>query len=94
MQTPDRGVLEGITRRTAMELCAELGVSVTEALLSLERLRGAEEVFITSTAGGIMPVTRIDGQAVGDGKPGTFTARLTALYWDKHEDPAWTTPVV
>lgn len=94
VQTPDRGVLEGITRRTAMELCAELGVSVTEAPLSLERLRGAEEVFITSTAGGIMPVTRIDGQAVGDGKPGAFTARLTALYWDKHEDPAWTTPVV
>ncbi|MEE8506724.1 MAG: aminotransferase class IV [Kiloniellales bacterium] len=94
VQTPDRGVLEGITRRTAMELCAELGVSVTEAPLSLERLRGAEEVFITSTAGGIMPVTRIDGQAVGDGKPGAFTARLTALYWDKHADPAWTTPVV
>ncbi len=94
VQTPDRGVLEGITRRTAMELCAELGVSVTEAPLSLERLHGAEEVFITSTAGGIMPVTRIDGQAVGDGKPGAFTARLTALYWDKHEDPAWTTPVV
>ena len=93
VQTPDWGVLEGITRATAMELCAELGVPVTEAPLSLDQLRGADEVFITSTAGGIMPVTRIDGQAVGDGKPGAFTARLTALYWDKHEDPAWTTPV-
>ncbi len=93
VQTPDRGVLEGITRATAMELCAELGVPVTEAPLSLAQLHAAQEVFITSTAGGIMPVTRIDGQAVGDGKPGAFTARLTALYWNKHEDPAWTTPV-
>ncbi len=93
VRTPDRGVLEGITRATAMELCAELGIPVTEAPLSLAQLHAAQEVFITSTAGGIMPVTRIDRQAVGDGKPGAFTTRLTALYWDKHEDPAWTTPV-
>lgn len=92
-ETPDRGVLEGITRRTALELCAELGVEVDIATLSADRLRGADEVFITSTAGGIMPATRIDGQPVGDGKPGPLTQRLTALYWDKHEDPDWTTPV-
>jgi branched-chain amino acid aminotransferase len=93
VRTPDRGVLEGITRRSAMELCAELEIPVTEAPLSLEQLRGADEVFITSTAGGIMPVTKIDGRAVGGGKPGEITARLTALYWDKHDDPAWTTAV-
>ena len=93
VRTPDRGVLEGITRATAMELCAELGIPVTEAPLSLEQLRGADEVFITSTAGGIMPVTRIDGAAVGGGRPGEVTARLTRLYWDKHDDPAWTTAV-
>ena len=93
VHTPDRGVLEGITRRTAIELCAELGMPVTVAPLPAERLNTAEEVFITSTAGGIMPVGMIDGVAVGDGKPGAFTKRLTALYWDKHKDPAWTTAV-
>ncbi len=41
-----------------------------------------------------MPVGQIDGAAVGTGKPGAFTTRLTALYWDKHGDPAWTTAVV
>ncbi len=41
-----------------------------------------------------MPVTRIDGAAIGDGKSGALTQRLTALYWAKHTDPAWTTPVV
>ena len=91
--TPDRGVLEGITRRSAIELCAELGQPVTVAPLPVGRLHAAEEVFITSTAGGIMPVTKIDGDPVGSGKPGALTARLTALYWEKHKDPAWTSPV-
>lgn len=93
VRTPDSGVLEGITRRTALELCAELGLATERAPLSAERLRAAEEVFITSTAGGIMPVTRIDGAPVGDGRPGPVTAALTEAYWAKHADPAWTTPV-
>ena len=91
--TPERGVLEGITRQSALDLCAELGVPVTAAPLTVEALRGADEAFITSTAGGIMPVTRIDGEAIGDGRPGPLTGRLTELYWEKHRDPAWTTPL-
>jgi len=91
--TPDAGVLEGITRRTALELCQELGVEARPAPMTAEALRRADEVFITSTAGGIMPVTRIDGEAVGEGAPGPLTRRLTALYWEKHRDPVWSTPV-
>ncbi len=91
--TPDRGVLEGITRRIAIELCGELQVPVDPGPLGAAALRGADEVFLTSTAGGIMPVTRIDGAPVGDGRPGPLTARLDALYWARHEDPGWTTPV-
>ena len=92
-RTPDRGALEGITRRSALELCGELGIPVSAAPLTVEALKGAEEVFITSTAGGIMPVTRIDETAIGSGQPGPLTARLAALYWAKHEDPDWSTPV-
>lgn len=91
--TPDAGVLEGITRRTALELCAEMGVDARPAPLSADALRRADEVFITSTAGGIMPITRIDGAAVGEGAPGPLTRRLTALYWEKHADPDWSTAV-
>ncbi len=91
--TAGRGVLEGITRQTAIELCAELQIPVNIGTLTADALRGADEVFITSTAGGIMPVTRLDGAPIGDGAPGPLTARLTALYWAKHEDPDWTTPV-
>jgi branched-chain amino acid aminotransferase len=92
--TPEAGVLHGITRQTALDLCAETNVETVAAPLSIDRLKAADEVFITSTAGGIMPVTKLDGAPVGDGAPGPLTQRLAALYWEKHEDPAWTTPVV
>ena len=91
--TPAEGTLQGITRRTALELCAELAIPARQGVLTAEALRAADEVFITSTAGGIMPVTRIDDAAVADGRPGPLTGRLPDLYWQKHSDPAWTTPV-
>ena len=91
--TPDIGVLEGITRAAAIDLCAELDMPVEIRSLPVATLKAAEEVFITSTAGGIMPVTRLDGAAVADGSPGAFTARLTELYWAKHQDPTWSTAV-
>ena len=91
--TPDRGVLEGITRRTVLAFCDELGIAAEVCPVTAGELRGADEVFASSTAGGIMPITRIDHAAVGDGKPGPLTGRLKDLYWKKHDDPAWTTPV-
>jgi len=93
VHTPDLGVLEGVTRATAIEICRRLGLEVVVAPLPVARLRRADEVFITSTAGGIMPVAEIDGHPVGGGRPGPITARATALYWQLHEDPAWTTPL-
>ncbi|SJM28069.1 hypothetical protein BQ8482_1070001 [Mesorhizobium delmotii] len=51
-------------------------------------------MFITSTAGGIMPVTRIDDAAISNGQVGYVTRRLMDLYWRKHDDPAWSTAVV
>ena len=91
--TPGAGVLEGITRRSVLELCAELGIAAGTGALSAAALKGADEVFITSTAGGIMPVARIDAAPVGNGNPGPLTGKLIELYWAKHEDPAWSTPV-
>ena len=93
LTTPESGVLQGITRRTALDLAAELAIPAVEAPLSANALRGADEIFITSTAGGIIAVTRIDGAPVDDGRAGPATKRLTELYWEKHGDPAWTIPV-
>ncbi len=91
--TPASGVLEGITRMTTLELCGELNVEASLGEVSVEMARGADEIFITSTAGGIMPVSRIDGIAVGDGAVGPVTQRLTSLYWQKHSDPDWSVPI-
>jgi branched-chain amino acid aminotransferase len=93
LSTPAVGVLPGITRRTVFDLCAEAGLAVTAADVSVAALRRSDEVFITSTAGGIMPVTMIDCAPVADGKVGAITRRLMAVYWQKHEDPAWSSPV-
>ena len=91
--SPESGVLEGITRKTVLELCAELNIEGRLARLTAEELRGADEVFLSSTAGGVIPVKSIDGKAVGDGAPGPVTQRLTELYWKLHEDPELSTPV-
>jgi len=88
--TPERGVLEGITRKTVIELAESLNAKVTVGLLPEATLRAADEVFISSTAGGVMPVTRLDGVAIGDGAPGPLTQRIRQLYWDAHEDPKYT----
>ena len=93
LTTPERGVLPGITRQTVFDLCARLSFNAQAAPLTENALRGADEVFITSTAGGIMPVTRIDGAPVADGCVGPVTKRLTDLYWEMHRDDAWSTPV-
>ena len=91
--TPESGVLEGITRTTALELCRELNIEAVTGTLTAAAVRGADEVFITSTAGGIMPVSKIDGHPIGDGEVGPVTQRLTALYWEKHSDPTWSTSI-
>lgn len=93
LSTPAIGVLPGITRRTVFDLCAEEGLVAAAADVSVAALKAADEVFITSTAGGIMPVTEIDGAAIAGGKIGPVTSRLTALYWQKHDDPAWSSQV-
>ena len=53
----------------------------------------AAEVLVTSTAGGVMPVTVIDGKPVGTGAPGPLTRQLRDLYWASHSDPRYSTPV-
>ncbi|HEU4848148.1 MAG TPA: aminotransferase class IV, partial [Rubrobacteraceae bacterium] len=93
ISTPSRGVLEGITRRTVIELASERGMPLGARAVPAAEVRAADEVFISSTAGGIMPVTKVDGAPVGDGTPGPVTLRLRDAYWELHRDPRYVTPV-
>lgn len=91
--TPATGVLEGITRRTVIELATEEGLDPRVIDLPEHELRAASELFATSTAGGIMPITSLDGQPVGAGQVGPVTHTLRERYWQAHKDPRYTTPV-
>jgi branched-chain amino acid aminotransferase len=88
LATPDRGVFEGMTRRTVIELAKEMGIACEVRPVGADELRAADEIFITSSAGGIMPVTVLDGRIYGNGKPGALTSRINELYWQKH-DAGW-----
>ena len=91
--TPGRGTLAGITRRSLIELARAAGQRVDEGVLTAGDLLRSDEVLVTSTAGGIMPVTVIDGRPVGTGIPGPLTLKLRDLYWASHQDPRYSTPV-
>jgi branched-subunit amino acid aminotransferase/4-amino-4-deoxychorismate lyase len=82
LETPHMrtGLLPGITRQTVCELAQALGCPVEETTLRPDRLRAADEVFLTSSVRGIMPVTRLDGVVVGTGRAGPVTRRLHEAY--------------
>ncbi|HXJ84175.1 MAG TPA: aminotransferase class IV [Candidatus Methylomirabilis sp.] len=93
MFSPPEGILMGITRQTVFELAAEHGLPTREAQLTAFDLYAADEVFLTSTAGGIMPLVEIDGRQIGDGKPGPLSQRMHGLYWALRESGRHGTPI-
>jgi branched-chain amino acid aminotransferase len=82
LSTPEvaTGILEGTTRRRLLALCAEEGVPACERRVRLEDLAAADEVLLSSSVRGVLPVTRVDGRPVGDGRPGPVTRRLHARF--------------
>ena len=85
LYSPPDGILMGITRQTVFELAAENDLVAREAQLTAYDLYAADEVFLTSTAGGIMPLIEVDGRSIGDGKPGPLSQRIHGLYWAMRE---------
>ena|GEM_PF-39132 len=91
--TPEHGVLHGITRQSVCEIANEIGVELRTGSVNEHQLVAADEIFVTSTAGGIMPVSRLNGHPVGNAGtevPGVITGKIFDVYWAKHDDPAWT----
>jgi len=91
--TPAAGVLEGITRQTVLDLASEQDIPVGLDRFGADVLETAEEVFISSTAGGIIPVTMVNTKPIGDGKPGKITSLIRKRYWEAHDEDRWTSPV-
>ena len=76
----DCGILAGITRELVIQLARENGVPVEEGEWSTDDLEMADEMFITGTLKKLMPVSHLDGRAIGNGKPGPVTCRLMKVY--------------
>jgi D-alanine transaminase len=72
----DRAILRGITRTVVLDAIKAEGLAVEERGFSLEEAYGAREAFITSASQIVLPVIRIDGRTIGDGKPGPVAMSL------------------
>jgi len=84
IRTPhvETGLLAGITRAIICEIAAGTESPVEEGNVSLAELRAADEIFLTSSVRGVMPVTRLDGQTVSGGTIGPVTQLIRARYDD------------
>lgn len=91
--TPDRGALRGITRLAVLDLCPELGLEPIVGPITFEELMDADEVFTTTTAGGVMPAARVNDRIYGNDRPGPISALLKETYWRKHKEGWHMTPV-
>ncbi len=76
----ETGVLKGITRTVICELAGDLGLPVHETTIYPDQLRAADEVFLTSSVRGCVPVTELDGVPVNGGQVGPVTRKLIERY--------------
>jgi len=83
--TPDRGVLAGVSRKTVLEMAEHLGINTSVRSLSVEELLEADEVFLSSSGGGVIPIIRVNETIFGNGASGPISVQLNETYW------AWTT---
>jgi branched-chain amino acid aminotransferase len=91
--TPDAGVLEGITRKSVIEICADLGIPAKVGKVSANEAREADEIFLATTAGGVMPASRIDGRIMGNDRPGPISMKIKDTFWAKRAAGWHATPV-
>ena len=91
--TPQEGVLLGITRKTVLEIAEELRLTTEVRNLSKGELLKADEVFISSSAGGVIPLVKVDKTTYSKGKTGPITEQIRTRYWEWIELPIFSTPI-
>ena len=90
--TPDRGVLAGVSRKTVLEMAEHLGINTSVRSLSVEELLEADEVFLSSSGGGVIPIISVNETIFGNGASGPISVQLNETYWkwttlEKYRDP-------
>jgi branched-chain amino acid aminotransferase len=93
LHTPAHDILVGVTRNTVIEIAPELGYAVREGVYELYHAYSADEIFLTSTAGGLLAVVELDGRRIGEGKPGPAFRALAEGYRHALSSQRWGTAV-
>jgi branched-chain amino acid aminotransferase len=91
-------ILEGVTRRCAIQLAADMGYEVREQVMAREWLYVADELFFTGTAAEITPIRSVDGVQIGAGRRGPVTEALQSKFFgitsgELADEHGWLTPV-
>ncbi|MBT5434957.1 MAG: branched-chain amino acid--2-keto-4-methylthiobutyrate aminotransferase, partial [Rhodospirillaceae bacterium] len=91
--SPGHGALEGITRKAVHELCDLMDLPNENRDITRDELLDADEIFMASTAGGVMPIRQINERMLSNGAPGPISRRIHSQYWAKHDEGWKATPV-
>ncbi|KAJ5112790.1 D-aminoacid aminotransferase-like PLP-dependent enzyme [Penicillium argentinense] len=86
LYTPQRGVLEGLTRKSVIDVARSNGLEIRVEPVPVQKAYDADEIFMCTTAGGIMPITSLDGKPVNGGQLGPITKEIWDGYWAIHYD--------
>jgi branched-chain amino acid aminotransferase len=87
------GALPGITQSAVFEIVRKIGIRIMERLITAHELFNADEVFFSGTGAEIVPVVEVNGRAIGTGKPGRITARVSKEFQKFICDPANGVPI-
>ncbi len=79
-------VLPGVTRAWVIDWAERNGVGVERRMMTIEDCLRAEELFLTNSSWGVLPVTRVEGHVVGDGRPGAMTRELVDAWGERLDD--------
>jgi branched-chain amino acid aminotransferase len=80
--TSDHGVLEGISRQTILDICVELSLEKEVRPISREEFMEADEIFLTTSSGGVVPITKVNDRIFSNDAPGEMTVKLMDCYWN------------
>jgi D-alanine transaminase len=91
-RTADSGILRGVTRQVVLDLIRREGITFEERSFTVSEAQAAREAFISSAGNLVMPVVRINGQPIGEGKPGPLSLKLRQLFFTQADASplAWT----
>ena len=81
LSTPHLGRLKGITAGAIVELALNLKIKVFEGYITRHEVYNAQECFLTGTGAELIPIVKVDGRAIGEGKPGSVTKKLLNAFY-------------